>query len=72
MAREVTGTREWLVALNEQYPDKGFLSKTDARKAAGMCYNTLMKHFPELKPMKLIPKHDLAKLFARKGLNLPN
>lgn len=72
MAREVTGTREWLVTLNEKYPDKEFLSKTDAQKAAGVCYNTLMKHFPELKAMKLIPKNDLAKLFARKSLNLPN
>ena len=72
MAYEITGTREWLVILNEKFPDKEFLSKRDACKAAGKCYNTLMKHFPELKTLKLIPKHDLAKLFARKSLNLPN
>ena len=56
MAHEITGTREWLVTLNEKFPDKEFLSKRDACKAAGKypggkwrISKWIISHFPKHK-----------------------
>lgn len=70
MAREITGAREWYCVIDSVFPDKELLSKTDACRVTGFCYNTLMKHFPELKGCKFISKNDLSKLLAKRSLNL--
>lgn len=68
MAREITGVRDYLQRLNEEFPDKEQLSKKDIYTFFGMSRNTLKKHFPELWKSQYTPKTDLAKIMARKSV----
>lgn len=68
MAREVTGAREMLVVLNEQFPEKVLLTKKDIYSFLGVSRNTLRKHYPELWEKPYTNKTDLAKILARQSV----
>lgn len=68
MAREITGTRDYLLQINEKYPDKELLSKTDVYRYLGISRNTLKKLYPELWESQYTSKLALAKLLAKRCL----
>ncbi len=68
MAREITGAREHLARIEEEFPDKELLSKSDIHRFLGIARNTLKKYYPELWKSAYTSKTDLAKILARRGL----
>ncbi len=68
MAREITGARDAMQRLNEEFPEKEQLSKKDIYTFFGISRNTLKKHFPELWKSQYTQKTDLAKIMARRSV----
>ena len=68
MPREITGTRDQLVQLNETFPDKEGFTKKDIYSYLQISRNTLRKRFPELWQSQYTSKVDLAKVLARHGM----
>lgn len=68
MPREITGTRDQLVQLNETFPDKELFTKKDIYSYLKISRNTLRKRFPELWQSQYTTKTDLARTLARHGM----
>lgn len=69
MPREITGIRDCLSRLDERFPNKEQLSKTDIFKFFGISRNTLRKYYPELWKNRFTSKSELARLMVTKPMN---
>ncbi len=65
MAREVTGFRDYLMVLNERFPDKELLNKKEICSFLGIHRDTVRKHFPQIYDRPFVTKTDLARILAR-------
>jgi hypothetical protein len=64
MAREKEGYRLCLEELNRVCPDKLLLSRGEVKKALGVSYQTVERHYGRYFDGKYIPKTELARLMC--------
>lgn len=63
--RELTNYREQLSKLDDAFPEKTLLTKTDIYIYLGISRNTLKKRFPQLWKSPYTSKVELARMLAR-------
>lgn len=60
MPREKQGYRDTIASLNEMFPDKGMLSRSDVVKFTGRSMSTVQRKI-EFNSLGLVTKADLAR-----------